>query len=341
MLEDIAWTADVARADWLEARLGDPGANTVTSVVPAGFEAYARVLHPAADPSPGGRRLVRWRDVSAWSGRPLEPDAPFHAVAIPPQPVHSVPPWSGRGPHPGRLAGADAKALVAVVRRHTRTPDDCWFCLWDGYDWNGTPLSGGGEGGSTEDASATPIPPPVWDGPRVELSNRRYFLYRGPAECALLHRPDGSYAQTANLWWPEDRAWCVATEVDLPWTYVAGSVALVRSLVGDPGLEAIEVAPGSPVAVVAPPVSELVQPAVEALLRVGNATVVTPVGTVDAELQLPRRTGRGSLRFDAKSVVGTVTSGTRPVQVTRSKEGALRADVQRHLEDAVIGLVGG
>ncbi len=37
--------------------------------------------------------------------------------------------------------------------------------------------------------------------------------------------------QTPNLWWPEDRAWFVATEIDLAWTYVGGREALIEQLV--------------------------------------------------------------------------------------------------------------
>jgi hypothetical protein len=36
-----------------------------------------------------------------------------------------------------------------------------------------------------------------------------------------LGRP-GRELSGPNPWWPEDRAWCVATEIDLPYTYVGG-----------------------------------------------------------------------------------------------------------------------
>lgn len=42
----------------------------------------------------------------------------------------------------------------------------------------------------------------------------------------------------ANLFWPGDRAWCVATEIDLDSTYVGGSVELIADLLADPRLEA-------------------------------------------------------------------------------------------------------
>jgi hypothetical protein len=45
--------------------------------------------------------------------------------------------------------------------------------------------------------------------------------------------------QSANLWWPEDRSWCVATEIDFTWTYVGGDTAVVQELVEDRTIEAI------------------------------------------------------------------------------------------------------
>ena len=54
----------------------------VSSVVPAGFEAYARVLHPAEEPLHGGDRVVRWAEVAAWSGLPLRPGSQFHSIDL-------------------------------------------------------------------------------------------------------------------------------------------------------------------------------------------------------------------------------------------------------------------
>ena len=41
---DLVYTAEVSRGDWVRERLGDW--MTIAVVVPQGFEAYARVLHP-------------------------------------------------------------------------------------------------------------------------------------------------------------------------------------------------------------------------------------------------------------------------------------------------------
>ena len=49
--------------------------------------------------------------------------------------------------------------------------------------------------------------------------------------------------QSANLVWPEDRSWCVATEIDLVSTYVGGSAGLISAIVASAGLEAWEAKP--------------------------------------------------------------------------------------------------
>lgn len=65
------WSSAVEEASWIGERLSAFDSHVATSVVSAGFEAYARVLHPAEEPGRGGR-LVRWRQVAAWSGVALD-----------------------------------------------------------------------------------------------------------------------------------------------------------------------------------------------------------------------------------------------------------------------------
>lgn len=49
--------------------------------------------------------------------------------------------------------------------------------------------------------------------------------------------------QSANLWWPADRAWCVATEIDFNTTYIAGTQGLVDALLACEALEVHQVEP--------------------------------------------------------------------------------------------------
>ena len=124
------WTPDVGAGSWIADRLraGD--------VVPRGFERYALVLHPA-DGSRSATEPVRWRKVADWSGLPLHAGSGFASIAIPQQPRHGPPPWSGQGPVPGQLFLPDLRVLQVVLTGATTTPDDSWFGLWEGYGWIG------------------------------------------------------------------------------------------------------------------------------------------------------------------------------------------------------------
>jgi len=80
---------------------------------------------------------------------------------------------------------------------------------------------------------------------RVQLPNRNYLLFEGPLEAATevgWIMPGGTFVpQSPNLFWPSDHVWCVASEIDLFCTLVAGSNALATELAGDPRLEVLQV----------------------------------------------------------------------------------------------------
>jgi hypothetical protein len=85
----------------------------------------------------------------------------------------------------------------------------------------------------------------------VHLPDRDYLLFEGPLEAATelgRHLPGGVFfPQSPNLFWPHDRAWCAASEIDLFCTLVGGSNALAESLVSEPRLEAWRVFAHDPV----------------------------------------------------------------------------------------------
>jgi hypothetical protein len=92
----------------------------------------------------------------------------------------------------------------------------------------------------------------VLEGPHVQLPSRDYLLFTGPLAAAPQLGWTDPYGfffpQSPNLFWPTDHAWCVASEIDLFCTLVAGSEALARALVGNPRLEAWRVQPADPIA---------------------------------------------------------------------------------------------
>jgi hypothetical protein len=52
-----------------------------------------------------------------------------------------------------------------------------------------------------------------------------------------------SYFQSPSIWWPDDRAWCVETEVDGMSTYVGGTSECIAELGAHNDLEVMTVEP--------------------------------------------------------------------------------------------------
>lgn len=308
-----AWSEDVEQAGWIGARLAPFGSGVVISVVPAGFPAYARVLPPAEDPLTGDR-LVRWAAVSEWSGMPLRGDSQFHSVALPPVRPASPTPWSGQGPRPGTMYPPDAEVLAELLRTGTATPDQCWFCVWDGYGW----LT-------------------VHEGARVRLPSRDYLLYRGPVEAVVATVGPAGDQQTANLWWPEDRAWCVATEIDLPWTYVGGQAGLIERLLSDDRIEALPAEPEDNFTRVEDWVGRWAAQATTDLLAAGAAVITTSQGTIRVWLTRPAGRGSGILRTLWEGDNGVSGSGSGTLHGRSEEE--LREEVRSRLASEIIGLV--
>ena len=252
----VQQSVKVEEAAWIGDRLSPFDSGVVTSVVPRGFAAYARVLHPL-DPPARGQQPGRWVDVASWSGIELVPGIDFPDIALPEHEPSGVEPWPGQVPQVGTLHPADAHALAAVVARHTSTPDRCWFCTWEG--WGSVVFD---------------------DGPRVELPGRNYALFVGPL-AALPSLMDAQDDHSPNLWWPDDRAWCVATEIDLAWTYVGGTGKLISDALANPRLEAQPASPDDnhqqrPPEWLAPAIED----ATTKLLDSGTATLDSWRGTV-------------------------------------------------------------
>jgi hypothetical protein len=333
-----AWSDDVGAADWIGPRLAPREAFQVTSVVPGGFEAYARVLHPAEEPGTGDR-LVRWAEVTAWSGQPLRPDAQFHSIALPPVRPSGPAPWASQGPRQGSLYPPDAEVLAGLARNWTATPDRCWFCVWGGYGWAAVMLTPAGQ-------PAQPVPDPlpaeVRSGPRVQLPDREYLLYTGRAEDVtapgLLGDDLPGEGQTANLWWPDDRAWCVASEIDLGWSYVGGPAGLIEQVLADERIEALPASPDDPVSRVEDWVNAWAVAATEQLLTAGAATVDTSRGTIRATLRRPSWHGAGLLEISSAGDNGV--SGSSSTRLSQRTDADLRDEICVYLTWQLIDLVG-
>jgi len=333
------WSADVGQAHWIAGRLTPWDSHTVTMVVPGGFAAYARVLHPVETPG-NGDRLVRWAGVAAWSGMPLRADAQFHSVALPPTAPGEPPPFEG-GPREGSLYLPDAEVLAAITRDWTATPEDCWFCVWDGFGWDSVSRSASATAGElptiVPTRSPDPVPPAVRDGPRVRLPNRNYLLYCGPAEAVTAPANlGGTRRQCANLWWPTDRAWCVASEIDMPWSYIGGPRGLIDAVLADRRVEALPAAPDDPVSRVEDWVAGWTAELTDDLLARGEAALSTPRGSIEAWLRRPSRLGDGELRIQAVGSSGGYSSSRGHLGLRGDEQ--LRTELTHQLSYAVLGL---
>ena len=49
------------------------------------------------------------------------------------------------------------------------------------------------------------------------------------------------WGQPPNFWWPEDRAWCVASDIDSYDTFVAGSQSCIEAVLGSPDIEVLPI----------------------------------------------------------------------------------------------------
>jgi hypothetical protein len=214
----------VSDADWVVAALrpwGQPGGDAVAvaSFVPETYSAHARILHPARGPD-GDRR---WADLAADTGVPTGPATGFRAVSsLDPQADRAA--WDAVVPSEGSLPAPQLAALGSALARSTTTPGRCSFCFWVGLGFFG------GQG----------------DCDLIQLPHREHFLFTGPLALTQRGFRFGAWEQSPNMWWPDDRAWFVGTDIDGYSTYVGGSTACIEAVLASPALEAIPVEPDTP-----------------------------------------------------------------------------------------------
>ncbi len=211
---------DTSAGLWLAEATRGARADTVAAHVPARFEAVARVFHPAVRYVGDDDVEVPWAAVAAANATTPHPLMQWGSVTGAMDYFENddqAPLWHG-APARGHLPVPVAERMVPVLSRHTTTPDVCWF----GVAVGGTIIT---------------------DHTPLVLPSREYWLVNGPIELAMANFAAEPFEQSANLWWPADRAWCVVTDVDLVTTYVGGTAACIGELLAVAGLE---IAPADP-----------------------------------------------------------------------------------------------
>ena len=201
----------------------------LVSFGPAGFPAYAR-LRFLPDPTTPGQRE---------SEAIVRPGAPTEC-----EQVHTV---------------------LAYLARHTGTPDQCYFCLWDGW-W--TPVSATpqptAQPWSRDEAAISDAPgttqhglqpdrmqstPPAHGAAIVGIPNRNYYLLQGGwsdfRDWGALQREDASPSSVPvpSFIWPADHAWCIARDVDPHYAGIGATPAAIQELVDVPRLDVVRADP--------------------------------------------------------------------------------------------------
>ena len=200
---------DDAAGAWI-AELLHPFARDVGSIVPPGFSQYAQIRHQSAD------------NAESVAGYP-----PIELVEL----------------------------LAKLGASRTSTPDRCSFALWDGRGWLTSQRMYWVRGGQSplarlrgrrqvraqrrrDEALRHLVENELGSIPRLMLPQRTYLLFVGAVASATTLRnpmwPSGA-SEPPNLWWPADQAWCVASEIDLPVTYIGGSSGLIADLLHEVG----------------------------------------------------------------------------------------------------------
>jgi hypothetical protein len=205
----------VPRTDWISTTLLELGMQPGTPVgvfMPSGFTAYLRILHRAGRAaSDDVSSPVRWYEVADLTGAVLHPLAQFNKIAAG---LREVEEFAIRRPDEGELDGESCTALAENLQAHTSFPDQCFFAFWDGLGqvFESAPLTGS-----------------------LGIGLRSYKIGWGPINSVC------EFPFWPAFWWPMDRKWLVATDVDMNSTLVGCDRAAADRVLADGRLEAFEV----------------------------------------------------------------------------------------------------
>lgn len=216
--------------------------------------ADAMTLRPVRDGSAADWLVEHgrpWPRLSLFGPVQFEAYARLRFVPDPSRPGQSENDHPGSPDLPGEVD--QLRAVVEVLRRHTCTPEEAWHCLWDGWGdlhEGATSVMWIHDDGRSDSEPGRPAFAPGELGPpTVHHPHRSYHLFRGP----LADVGDWGAAEVApgvprgdlvpSFVWPDDRAWCIAADVDPHWAGIGGSREAIEELVG---LSTVDVVPADP-----------------------------------------------------------------------------------------------
>ena len=110
-------------------------------------------------------------------------------------------------PDEGRLPPQVARVIQQVLSAHADTAAPCWFGVWVGFAYE-----------YREGIPATRS---------LSTQYREWDLFRAPLDALTLNFFDVGdfFYQSANIVWPDDRSWCLATDIDMTSSYLGGAKA--------------------------------------------------------------------------------------------------------------------
>lgn len=140
--------------------------------------------------------------------------------------------------HGADLGGPDPSEIWQIgvamthLTRHTTTPDECYYLIWDGWP--------------DVRALCKRI-----GAARIDLTDdawghvRGYYLFRGDTDLTAWEDGDagppfGSSWPIPAFIWPADRAWCVVRDVDPHFTTIGASTTAITDIVADPRIDAVD-----------------------------------------------------------------------------------------------------
>ncbi len=139
--------------------------------------------------------------------------------------------------------------VTSIGAAHTSTPDLAWFTIWEGHGFG---ISSGEMGWRQPPADEKEqrqrdelreqhrdaarernarVGPAHAAVPRFELPDRTYYLLRGQLSALVgLRYPDDEDWRNPDLFWPDDRSWFAATDVDFWSLYVGDGTTFASEL---------------------------------------------------------------------------------------------------------------
>lgn len=213
--EAAQWLIETIEKPWGRTK----NANYVAAIIPRGFPSYVRLFHPAHFGKED--REVTWFEIAKYSGRKAHPQMQWNAIAN--FTDYDICLNGLIAPDTGYLPEKKAKVLIEILYEHTNTPENCYFAIWNG--WGFPALE------KLRNQTA-----------RFLLSDRCYYLMSGDIHAAANHISPFS-SQNASIWWPQDRTWCVVTEVDMMWTYIGGTKLCIDEILTNSNFEAWQATP--------------------------------------------------------------------------------------------------